>query len=142
MTEGFRNFLDLVCNFLGSFWEILAFLLTIAFQWSLAIVWFAWWLWGVNWKRVWPVLAQGAWVVVLLLTVLSATVWAELQPTACSCLGFTTIPNFWWQLGGVCFLVVLTFFCGWLQQVFSWQPADLHLQPPLSKNHVKDHASH
>jgi hypothetical protein len=104
----------------------------------LALAWFAWWLWGVNWKNVWPVLAHGAWAPVVLAIVTAALVWAELAPSTCTCLGFP-LPNFWCQLVGVCLLVALTLFCGWLQGVFRWAPAEVDLEPAATDEHGHGH---
>ena len=35
-------------------------------------LWCAWWLWCVDWKKAWPVLAEGGLVVVVLLMILPA----------------------------------------------------------------------
>ena len=98
-------------------------------NWLLLIPWLAWWLWGVNWKSVWPVLAEGAWLPVLLIMIVTALVWSEIAPSDCGCLGFVTIPNFWWQLGGVGLLAAVTLLCGWLQTAFGWSPAEVSLEP-------------
>jgi hypothetical protein len=101
-------------------------------NWLLLIPWLAWWLWGVNWKNVWPVLAEGAWLPVLLIMIVTALVWSEIAPSDCGCLGFVTIPNFWWQLGGVGLLAAVTLLCGWLQTVFGWSPAEVSLEPTMA----------
>jgi hypothetical protein len=103
--------------------------------WLLLFAWLAWWLWAVNWRRAWPVLAQGAWVPVVLLMLVSALVWASLFPSACDCLGFTSVSNFWWQLGGVSLFVSLALFCGWLQTVLGWYPPEIDLEPPAPAAH-------
>ena len=108
--------------------------------WSLLIVWVAWWLWGVNWKKAWPVLSQGAWAPFMRLALAGAMVWSQLAPSNCTCLGFVTVPNFWWQLGGVGLLLAVTLFCGWLQGVFQWAPAEIDLEPPAPAAH--DHGHH
>jgi hypothetical protein len=90
--------------------------------WSLVLAWFAWWMWGVNWRKTWPVLKQGAWVVVVLVMVASALVWSQLAPSS--------VANFWWQLGAISLLTTLTLFVGWLQGVFGWTPAEINLEPP------------
>ncbi|HYT88812.1 MAG TPA: hypothetical protein VEL76_08900 [Gemmataceae bacterium] len=105
-------------------------LLTLALRWSLLIVWIAWWLWGVNWQKAWPVLARGAWAPVVLLLVTAALVWSRLAPSSCDCLVLVTVPNFWWQLGAVGLLAAVALLCGWLQGVFGWTPAEIHLEPP------------
>lgn len=113
-------------------------LLQLALRWSLLIAWVAWWLWGVNWKKAWAALAQGAWAPVLLLILAAALVWSRLAPGTCDCFG-VRIPNFWWQLGGVSLLAALTLLCGWLQGFFGWTPAEVHLEPPAAADHGHDH---
>ena len=99
-------------------------------RWLLLIVWVVWWLWGVNWRRAWAVLAEGAWVPLLLAMIAGALVWASLAPSDWDCLGWFRVPNFWWQLGGIGLLLALALFCGWLQELFGWTPAEIDLEPP------------
>src|SRR5262245_49954068 len=105
-------------------------LIALGWPYVLLLVWIAWWLWGVNWKRAWAFLGQGAWAPLLLLMVVSALAWSRIAPGSCLLLGFIPVPNFWCQLGYVGMLVALMFFCGWLQNVFQWAPADINLDPP------------
>ena len=103
-------------------------------------LWCAWWLWAVNWKRAWPVLAQGAWAPVVLLSVVAALAWSRIAPSPCNCLGFVTVPNFWWQLGSVSTLTAIALFCGWLQGYFGWTPQESNLEPPpIAHEHGHDH---
>ena len=113
-----------------------------AWYWLLLIAWLAWWLWGVNWKNAWTVLAQGAWLPVLLLMIVSALVWSQIAPSDCSCLGFVRVANFWWQLGGVGLLVAVTLFCGWLQGVLGWTPSEISLEPPPAPALEHGHGHH
>jgi hypothetical protein len=122
-----------------SFWQIMVSvgefvveLLRLGVHWSLLIAWLAWWLWGVNWKKLWPVLSGGAWVPLVLLMVLGALAWSRISPTE--------YANFWWQLGAIGLLAAATFFCGWLQGVFGWTPAEINLEPPAPSAH--GHAHH
>jgi hypothetical protein len=101
-----------------------------SWNWLLLIAWLAWWLGGVNWNTAWAVLAEGAWLPVILIMIVGALVWSQIAPSDCACLGFITVPNFWWQLGGVSLLVAITLFCGWLQGVFGWTPVAVSLEPP------------
>jgi hypothetical protein len=106
----------------------------------LVVVWVAWWLWGVRWERAWPVLAGGAWMPLVLLGVLVALVWSQIAPGSRTFLGFAVVPNFWWQLVAVGSLVGLALFCGWLQGVLGWGPAEVSLQPPAHEHgHHDDH---
>jgi hypothetical protein len=104
-------------------------------------LWCAWWLWGVNWKKAWPVLAAGGWVPVVLLMAVATLVWSRLDARGCNCLGAVVIPNVWWQLGSVCTLAAVALFCGWLQGYFGWTPAEISLEPPaVHDDHA--HAAH
>ena len=96
---------------------------------ALLIVWVAWWLGAVNWKKAWPILARGGWVPVTLLVVVGAFVWSRIAASDCNCLGFVVLPNFWWQLGAAGALVGVALFCGWLQTYFDWSPAEISLEP-------------
>ena len=135
--------MDQLASVFQSLWQIVldlgglaVQLLSVALYWSLLIAWLAWWLCGVNWTKVWPVLARGAWAPAVLLMLVSALVWSRISPSDCGCLGFVTVPNFWWQLGAVGLLVSVTLFCGWLQGIFHWAPAEVSLDPPPSPTHL------
>lgn len=114
-------------------------LFVLAWRYILIIVWIAWFLLGVNWRRTWAFLGQGAWAPLVLLMFLSAITWAALVPSACDCLGLIVVPNFWWQLGYVAMLVAIAFFCGYLQRVFDWAPADISFDPPAEHGHHGHH---
>jgi hypothetical protein len=97
----------------------------------LIIAWVAWWLFGVNWSKTWPVLARGAWVPVLLLVIVIAMVWSKLAPRE--------EANFWYQLAELSVLVAIALFCGWLQGVLGWTPAEINLEPPAAGAHEHGH---
>jgi hypothetical protein len=129
-----------------SFWQIVVAagdfvveLLRLGLHWWLVIAWLAWWLLGVNWKKLWAALAAGAWAPLVLLMFLSALAWSRIAPSDCDCLTFVTVPNFWWQLGSVALLVSLTFLCGWLQGLLGWTPAEINLDPPAPSAHGHGH---
>jgi hypothetical protein len=125
-------------------WELLTDAGTrrLLVPWMLLIAWLAWWLFAVNWRRAWVVLAEGAWAPVVLLMVLAARVWASLAPSDWNVFGVATLGNFWWQLGGVTLLVGLTLFCGWLQTAFDWGPPEISLEPPAHAAPVHGDAHH
>jgi hypothetical protein len=115
-------------------WNLLIVLGGAIMHWSLLIAWLAWWLGAVNWSKLWPVLARGAWAPVVLLSIVGALVWSQISPSE-----WGGLPNFWWQLGGVGLLVAVAFLCGWLQGVFGWTPAEINLHPPVATVHVHHH---
>lgn len=134
---------------LVSLWQILVNLgvvvvgiIALGLHWFALLAWLAWWLFGVNWRKVWPVLSGGGWVPLVLLMVIAAAGWAALQPVPCPCLGFATVPPFWWQLGGVSLLVAVTLFCGWLQGQLGWTPAEVSFEPPADTTPQAAHAHH
>jgi hypothetical protein len=120
-------------------WDLVIQLLVLAMHYSLLIAWVAWWLLGVNWSKTWHVLARGAWAPVVLLVIISALVWSRIAPDEMS-LGLAVIPNFWWQLGAVGLLVGVTLFCGWLQGIFHWAPAEVSFEPPAQPDPSHGHA--
>jgi hypothetical protein len=139
---------DLLANLwqlLVAFGKVLYNLLIVGLHWLLLIVWVAWWLWGVNWRRAWPVLAAGAWVPVALLAVVAALVWSQLDhgPLSLRLLPGTDpvqIANFWWQLGAVALLAAIALFCGWLQGVFGWAPQEVSFElPDIDDTHGHEH---
>jgi hypothetical protein len=126
VVEIFQTLVQLVTTLLTLIAEVGA----LTLRHALLITWVAWWLWGVNWTKAWKVLANGGWAVVVLLSLISALAWAGLAPSTFDCLGFFSISNFWWQLGAVTLLVLLTFLCGWVQGAFGWTPTEIDLEPP------------
>jgi hypothetical protein len=105
-------------------------------------LWCAWWLWGVNWKKTWPVLAAGGWVPAVLLMLVTTLVWSHVDQTPLP-LGAVAIPNVWWQLCGVCALAAVALFCGWLQGYFGWTPPEISLEPPAEHDdHAHDFSHH
>lgn len=117
-------------------------LLQAAFRFSLAngllIAYIAWWLCAVNWQKMWPALARGAWAPLVLLTVVAALAWSQFQPAP-----WHGVPNFWWQLGASALLLGLALFCGWLQGIFGWTPREVSLgmvtAPAHDHVHGDDH---
>ena len=129
-------------QFVVVFFKLLVELSALALRWSLLLAWLAWWLWAVDWKKTWSFLGRGAWAPLVLLLLISALVWSRLAPSECDCLGFVTVPNFWWQLGSVGLLAALTLFCGWLQGLMNWAPAEISLDPPAAVAHDHGHGHH
>jgi hypothetical protein len=121
---------------------VLGFMRTWGGTLILTLVWVAWWLWGVNWKTAWATLAHGAWVPAVLVVVVSALVWSQIAPADCGCLGFVTIPNFWWQLGEVSMLASLALFCGWLQGYFELTPEAVEFEPAGHGHAPHGHGHH
>jgi hypothetical protein len=93
----------------------------------LLLAWMALALFAVNWQEVWPVLARGAWVPLVLLMFVVALAWSRLAPVP--------ILNFWAQLLGVAVLVGLTLFCGWVQGALHGAPPAVEIEPELADEH-------
>jgi len=100
-----------------------------------AVLWIAFWLLAVDWRKVWPVLRIGGWAPVVLLLLVGAGVWSRVAPDPCTCLKAVTIPNGWWQLGAVASLAATALFCGWLQGTMGWTPTEHATEPPESEDH-------
>jgi hypothetical protein len=127
-------------------WALVVVLFTFAWHWILLILWVVWWLGGVNWRKLWPELARGAWAPLTLLVLVAALVWSRFAtpPDLVAHLG---VPGFWWYLALTGLIVALALFCGWLQGVLHWQPAEINVEPPpvthgLGVENVHDPAHH
>jgi hypothetical protein len=107
--------------------------------WPLVLVWVAWWVGAVNWRKLWPILAKGAWAGVLLLIFLVALVWSRVAPADGDFLGYRPVHNFWWQLGDVTLLALSALFCGWLQGSFGRTPPEINLEPPVGAADTHGH---
>ena len=94
------------------------------------LVWVVWWLWAVNWKRLWPVLAHGGWAPAVLLLVMAAVVWSRLEPVPYAGLPGVAVPNFVWQLAAAAGLAAVALFCGWVQGRLHWGPTEISVEPP------------
>jgi hypothetical protein len=109
------------------------------------LLWMAFWLFAVNWKKLWTELAAGAWLPVVLLGLMAATVWSRIAPGPCSRLGFVTLPNMLWQLGAVAGLIGLALFSGWLQGQWGYLPHEMSVEPPPAghgHHHGHGHGHH
>jgi hypothetical protein len=100
-------------------------------------LWVAWCLGCVNWKKAWPVLADGAWVGVILVILLASLAWAKMEPSSYILLETLFIPNFWWQLSCVIAIALVALFCGWLQGLLGWTPMQAAVEP--TDDHLADH---
>lgn len=126
MADLFQTLVELVTVALRLVVEVLQLGLT----WSLLLVWIAWWLWAVNWKKAWRVLGDGGWAPLVVIGLIAAGVWSQVRPTNLVVTPNFAIINFWWQLGAVALLIGSAFFCGWLQGYFGWTPAEIDVEPP------------
>lgn len=136
--DQWQTFVQMITDLGVLLWSLVRF----AWQWALLIAWVAWWLGAVNWRKVWPVLGQGGWAPAVLLVVLGALGWSQIAPGSYSLLGGMVVSNFWWQLGAVSLLACLALFCGWLQGVFLWAPAEISVEPPAHVGHDRGQGHH
>jgi hypothetical protein len=103
------------------------------------LLWCAFWLAAVNWKRAWTVLGEGGWAPVVLLLLVGALVWSRIAFGVYYVWDMFVIPNFWAHLLAGSGLVALALFCGWLQGVLGWTPAEINLEPHAAHHHGHDH---
>ncbi len=94
------------------------------------VLWGLFWLLAVNWRKAWPVLAEGGWAPVVLLGVTATLVWSRLVPSSGSFFGLAAVPNFWWQLAAVAGIIGAALLGGWLQGLIGWVPLEVDVGPP------------
>jgi hypothetical protein len=136
----FGLLVQFVAGLLTLTWQFVSVLFPLLLPWLPVVLWCVWWLCCVNWKHVWPVLARGGWVPVLLLMYLISLAASYVAPSSCDCLRFVVIPNFWWQFGVVCALVGVALICGYVQEQLHWMPAEVSFDPaPAPGGHGHGH---
>ncbi len=131
--------LEALVQLLTSSWTLFVYLLLFLLQWSLVIVWVAWWLLAVDWRKAWPVLARGAWVPAVLLVIVASLTWAKIWPRTLNVLPGFSVPNFWWQFLAVSALAGTALICGWVQVNFGWYPTEVEIEPPAEAGHAAAH---
>jgi hypothetical protein len=92
-------------------------------------LWVVWWLWAVNWNKLWPVLARGGWAPVVLLVLVLSAAWSRITPDDPDYPPFNVLPPFGRQLAAAAALAGLALFCGWLQGRLGWAPAEVAVEP-------------
>ncbi len=61
-------------------WEVGISLFALLIPWTPLIAWVAFWLLAVNWEKLYPVLAKGAVIGVVLIGLMTALVWGLIAP--------------------------------------------------------------
>ncbi len=102
----------------------------------------AWCLWAVNWRRLWPVLADGGWAPLVLIGLMAAACWSLIWPVDAVVFGFLRVPNGLWQVGSAGVLIGVALFCGWLQTRWGWSPPEIVLEPPAHAPAPHGHDDH
>jgi hypothetical protein len=107
-------------------------------------IWCAWWLFCVNWPKLWSALARGAWTGVVLFILVCGSVWARLDPRDLAWPGYyiSALP---WHIGAAALLACLAFLCGWLQGVLGWTAPEFPVHPVAAEHghgHANGHGHH
>ncbi len=118
MDPALPNWLISLGNLLNALLQLFLALWGLIYSQLPILLWIVFWFCCVNWKKLWPVLAQGAWVPVLLLVFITAEAWSRISQ-----------GDFWWRLGSVCVLAAVALVCGWLQTISGWTPPEMRLEP-------------
>lgn len=104
-------------------------------------LWTAWCLWAIDWRKAWPVLAAGGWVVLALVAVTAAYAWSLVDPRPLV-IGDRQVANWTWKLAAAAALTGVALLCGWLQSRSGWAPAEVSLEPPAGGHHDDHHGHH
>lgn len=118
--------------------NLLTILARLSAPWWPALVWAALWLWAVDWRKLWPRLAEGAWAPLTLIGVMVALMWTSLAPEPWA-IGNVALVSFWWHLLAVAALIGSALFLGWLQGVMQWLPPEVAIEAPAAAGHGHDH---
>lgn len=72
--------IDSLEKLLAAGWEVFVSLLAFVTPWAPLIAWIAFWLLAVNWEKLYPVLAKGAAIGVVLIGLMTILVWGLIAP--------------------------------------------------------------
>ncbi|MCS7015236.1 MAG: hypothetical protein RMJ19_11030 [Gemmatales bacterium] len=140
MTELLQILLELAWNLA----RLVVVLAALTFRYALVVGWLAWWLWLVDWRRLWPALRQGAWVPLLLgLALISYITWLLGVPIP----GDKELGRFA-PIALTSALLTSVLLCGWVQTVFAWHPLAVSFEPAVSSapaegsHHLESLADH
>lgn len=67
-------------NLLVAGWDVVISVISLVAPWSPLIAWIGFWLLAVNWEKLYPVLARGAAVGVLLIGLMMILIWGLIAP--------------------------------------------------------------
>ncbi len=98
-------------------WGLLLAVLTLVAPWTPLIAWLAYWLFAVDWPKLWPVMARGGWIGVIFIGLVMALVWGVVAPPTGGThyiLGLT-VQNFTGKFVYVTALFLMAMFCGFVQ---------------------------
>lgn len=108
---------DQLVQLFVTLWSLLVVIGTLVVPWIPLAAWIVFWMFCVNWEKLWPVLARGGLVGVLLIGVVMVFVWGTIAPPAQgyhSLLGLT-LSNFVGKTVYVTALLCIMLLCGALQ---------------------------
>ncbi len=67
-------------DFLVAGWHLVISILVLVVPWTPLIAWVAFWLLAVNWEKLYPVLAKGGAIGVILIGLMMIVVWGLIAP--------------------------------------------------------------
>ena len=65
---------------LSASWEVVIQLLAVVVPWTPLVAWVAFWLLAVNWQKLYPILAKGGAIGVVLIGLMMILVWGLIAP--------------------------------------------------------------
>src|SRR5438876_2864345 len=78
LEPGMSEQLDLLLQIGVLLGRLLYPLVLFIVNWLPLLLWAAWWLWAADWKKIWPILGQGAWMPAILLLIGGALAWSQI----------------------------------------------------------------
>jgi hypothetical protein len=110
LLASFRELFFALTQFIGVVLQLLA-------PWTPLAAWLAYWLFAADWSKLWPVLAKGGWIGVVLIGLMMTMIWGVIAPPTGGhhvILGLT-LSNFVGKFVYVTALLVMMTVCGTVQ---------------------------
>lgn len=140
-------------NLFSASWDVLLAILALLVPWTPLIAWIAFWLFAVNWEKLYKVMVKGGWVGVVLIGLVMILVWGVVAPPAGGNhqLFGLSVTNFVGKavyvttllvIMSLCGSVQLTGACGSLARFPAPKADDCHASHVHPDDHGHEHDSH
>ena len=109
--------LDNLLQLVSAGWGVVYSLGRLMLPWAPLFAWVAYWLFAVNWDKLWDVLLGGGWIGLVLIALIAVLVWGMVAPPESGVhhlLGLS-LSNFFGKLVFVTSLVCIMLLCGSVQ---------------------------
>ena len=114
--DALANLGDSLKDLIFALADVVIALAVLARPWIPLVAWMAFWMFAVDWEKLYPVLfGRGGLFGVMLICLMAVLIWGEIAPGTHDLFGLTDVNNYIGKTVYVVMLVCITWLCGSLQ---------------------------